>query len=410
MDLSLRIQGSEMNIVVEPMEGPPMVDREVEIVERKGIGHPDTICDGVMEAVSVALNRAYLERFGTVLHNNIDKGMLIAGQVEKWFGGGQVTKPMELVIGDRATWSFAGQEMPVHDIAVTAARDWFRCNLPNLQESDVQIRIALAPASAELAGIFARPEDIHAANDTSAAVGYWPRTPTEAAVLELEQLLNSREFKERFPETGEDVKVMGVRSGRALDLTVAMPLLCSHIASEEEYFTRKAAIQREILEWSENCVPFDTAVYLNALDRPGQGLGGVYLTLLGTSAEDADSGQVGRGNRVNGLIAVNRPIGTEAAAGKNPYSHVGKIYSVLTFRAARAIGERLIGVKEVEVSLVSRIGQPIDQPALASVRLRADADVDFSRLCRQAEAVMEEELGGVADLCHELARGKIAVF
>jgi S-adenosylmethionine synthetase len=80
-----------------------------------------------------------------------------------------------------------------------------------------------------------------------------------------------------------------------------------------------------------------TEIHFNALEEVGRCLGGTYLSLLGTSAEDADSGQVGRGNRVNGLIAMNRPMGTEATTGKNPVSHVGKIYSVLAHRLARQI-------------------------------------------------------------------------
>lgn len=39
-------------------------------------------------------------------------------------------------------------------------------------------------------------------------------------------------------------------------------------------------------------------------------MGGMYLTVLGTLAEDADSGEVGLGNQVNGLIPMNRPSGS----------------------------------------------------------------------------------------------------
>jgi S-adenosylmethionine synthetase len=46
---------------------------DVEIVERKGLGHPDTICDLVMERISQALSQAYLQHFGKILHHNCDK-------------------------------------------------------------------------------------------------------------------------------------------------------------------------------------------------------------------------------------------------------------------------------------------------------------------------------------------------
>ena len=60
----------------------------VEVVERKGLGHPDSICDAIMEEISLALSREYMEQFGVILHHNIDKGLLVAGEVERKFGGG----------------------------------------------------------------------------------------------------------------------------------------------------------------------------------------------------------------------------------------------------------------------------------------------------------------------------------
>src|SRR5690242_13856530 len=102
-------------ILIESYKGEPVTEQSVEIVERKGTGHPDQICDCVMDAVSVALCRAYLEACGTILHHNVDKGLLAAGRVTKRFGGGEVLEPMELVIGDRATFTAGGKEIPVLD-------------------------------------------------------------------------------------------------------------------------------------------------------------------------------------------------------------------------------------------------------------------------------------------------------
>lgn len=75
---------------------------------------------------------------------------------------------------------------------------------------------------------------------------------------------------------------------------------------------------------------FSPYVFLNVLDQSGADAAGAYLTLLGASAEVGDSGEVGRGNRVRGIISLLRPASAEAAAGKNPVAHVGKIYNVLT--------------------------------------------------------------------------------
>ena len=398
-------------ITIEAFKGNSIQEQQVEIVERKGRGHPDYICDATMDAISVALSQEYLRQFGRILHHNIDKSLLAAGSVEKRFGGGRVIRPMELIIGDRATFAVGDRRIPVTEIAVDAGREWFRKHLRFVDpELHVDFRVVLAPGSEELTDIFARPGEIMAANDTSAAVGYWPLSPTELAVLSLEQHLNSREFKEHFPETGEDIKVMGLRSGTDLEMTVAMPFLARFIESEGEYFARKGIVEREIGEFLTGIPGFGRKeARLNALDEPGRGLGGVYLSLLGTSAEDADSGQVGRGNRVNGIIALGRPLGTEAAAGKNPVSHVGKIYNILAHRLAQEICEELDGVREAHVLLLSRIGTPIDRPRMAAAQLLLERGIRLGDISAKAKEIIDRRLAGINGFCMELAAGRYPV-
>ncbi|GFO55992.1 S-adenosylmethionine synthetase [Geomonas sp. Red276] len=399
-------------IQVERYKGVSITEQGVEMVERKGTGHPDQICDCVMDAVSVALSQAYLSEFGTILHHNIDKGLLSAGRVEKRFGGGEMIEPMELTVGDRATFSAFGREIPVHDLAREAINGWVSRNLHRVDPArHLGIRFKLAPGSDELTDIFERPGAVRVANDTSAAVGYYPLSPTEEAVLALERELNGASFKARNPDTGEDVKVMGLRRGDELDLTVAMPLIAADIRSEEEYFARKKAIRAEMEEFlAAGRRPFGRmSVHFNTLDCPGRGQGGVYLSLLGTSAEDADSGQVGRGNRVNGLIPIGRPIGTEAAAGKNPVSHVGKIYNVLSHRMAREIVEGVEGVQGAIVLLLSRIGHPVDQPLMANAQLLLAEGRGIGEVTPQATEIMERALAGMGDFCLALARGEYPV-
>ncbi|HJV66727.1 MAG TPA: methionine adenosyltransferase [Geomonas sp.] len=395
-------------ILVEQYKGVNISEQGVEMVERKGTGHPDQICDSVMDAISVALSQAYLKEFGTILHHNIDKGLLAAGRVEKRFGGGEVIEPMELTIGDRATFTAFGKEIAVEEIALAAAKAWIGSHLANVDpQQHVRYRFKLAPGSQELTDIFQRPGAIKAANDTSAAVGYYPLSPTEEAVLAVERELNSQRFKSLFPDTGEDVKVMGLRRRDELDLTVAMPLLSTHIASEADYFARKELIAAGLRQFvGERVARFSkVSVHFNTLDEPGRGLGGVYLSLLGTSAEDADSGQVGRGNRVNGLIPIGRPIGTEAAAGKNPMSHVGKIYNVLSHRIARDICQSVDGVEGAFVMLLSRIGEPVDQPLMANAQLQMAKGRRASEVVGRVEELFLREFSRMEEFCLSLARG-----
>jgi S-adenosylmethionine synthetase len=365
----------------------------------------------MMEAVSIALSREYVRKFGAILHHNIDKGLLAAGRVEKLFGGGRVLAPMELTIGDRATFEAGGKKVRVADIAIDAVKAWLRANMRFVDpERHLTYRVVLAQGSEELTDIFSRSGKVLGANDTSAAVGYYPLSPTEEAVLALERHLNSRAFKKRFPESGEDIKVMGLRTSRDLDLTVAMPLISRFVWNEKSYFERKAVLQKEMEKFTQKLEGFrKVQVHFNTLDQPGRGLNGVYLSLLGTSAEDADSGQVGRGNRVNGLISLNRPMGTEAAAGKNPVSHVGKIYNVLAHRIAKKVYRDIEGVREVYVLMLSRIGTPISEPQVATVQIMMKDGKSVRPVAARAGAIVARELASISKFCMELSKGKYPI-
>ena len=404
------------NVNVENLSGKAVYEHEVEIVERKGVGHPDSICDAVMEDISIALSREYLSRFGRVLHHNIDKGLLIAGEVEHRFGGGMVTEPMRLIIGDRATFEFEGERVAVDTIAVDTAKMWIRDNLKFVDpERDFEFDVEIKPGSPELTDIFRREQQsgILAANDTSAAVGYAPLSPTERMVLGTEHYLNSSGFKELFPASGTDVKVMGYRTGKNLSLTIAMPLVDRFIDSIEAYFEKKGDILDSATEYvnGRKGADFENIyVYFNTLDDPTRGMDGIYTSVTGTSAEDADSGEVGRGNRVNGVIALNRPMGTEAAAGKNPVSHVGKIYTVLSHRIANEVYSAVEGAKEVYIWLCSQIGQPIDEPKIASAQLILEPGVNIEKVNSLVKEVIDLELANINSFTTDLAEGKYRVW
>ncbi|MBI5888599.1 MAG: methionine adenosyltransferase [Deltaproteobacteria bacterium] len=394
-------------LTIEVVNDLPISDCAVEIVERKGVGHPDYICDAVTDRISVALSREYIKRFGRVLHHNIDKGLLSAGSVKKGFGGGRVVRPMEFTIGDRAVFKAGRVKIPVEEIVNDAVGGWFKENLRHVDiDKSLRTRIALAPGSAELTAIFNRKGRLLGANDTSASVGYAPLTTTEKTVFETERFLNSPAFKLRFPESGEDVKVMGIRTGKGLDITVACPLYASLVRNEKEYFQRKAAVKSALAVFL-NETPFKkVTVNFNALDKKGIGASGVYLTLTGTSAEDADSGEVGRGNRVNGVISLNRPMGTEAAAGKNPVSHVGKIYTVLSHRMAAELYERVDGIREVYVWLLSQIGSPIDRPKRIYVKIIQGRRFNKKTAGKAVALIIEEFMSGLGAFTGELSRGE----
>ncbi len=404
---------SDRRIVIEDMKQAPVSARQIEIVERKGVGHPDSICDAVMEEISISLGREYIARFGKIPHFNVDKGLLIAGSVTRAFGGGRVDAPMKLVIGDRATFEIEGRRVDVEGIAEEAARRWFRDNLRFVDPDEhVEIECALRPGAAELVEIFKRRGRILGANDTSAAVGYAPLTDTERIVLEVERFINSASFKEEHPASGEDVKVMGFRTGKDLLLTIAVPIIDRFVEREDRYWAIKEEIAEEVKGFAErNRGSLESvSVELNTLDERGKGLEGIYLSVIGTSAEDADSGEVGRGNRVNGVIALSRPSGMEAAAGKNPVSHVGKIYSILAHHIANEIYLRVDGVAEVYVWLASQIGRPIDLPRVASAQLVLEREASLADVADGVEEIIDHELSEMPVFVADLAEGRYRVW
>ena len=399
-------------ICVEQLGALPVPRQHVEIVERKGTGHPDTISDAIAEEISLALCRVYTEMFGGVLHHNIDKGLLVAGVTEPRLGGGQVLEPMQLVIGDRAVLEYEGKTVPVEDIVVETVERWISQHLRFVDpQRHIVIHNEIKPGSPELVDIFHR-ERI-GANDTSAAVGYAPMSPLEQLVYRTERYMNSSAFKERFPEVGEDIKVMGVRHGEEVTLTIAAAFIDRFFEHETTYFHRKEEVLNDVRTFISGLagdVFSQIRVDLNTLDDPTRGLGGMYLTVLGTSAEGADCGEVGRGNRVNGVIALNRPMGTEAAAGKNPVSHVGKIYNVLTHHIANEIYRQVDGIEEVYVWLSSQIGRPIDDPYIASAQVVLAEGTRLSDVKPHIMEVMRRELAEVYTFIKRLSRGEFPVW
>ncbi|MCX7942624.1 MAG: methionine adenosyltransferase [Dictyoglomaceae bacterium] len=402
------------NIFVEKLNSLPVEEHGVELVERKGVGHPDSICDAIMDQISVSLSQEYIRIAGNILHHNIDKSLLVAGEVERKIGvGGRVIKPMLLVIGDRATSEVDGKKIPVEEIAIETAKDWIRKNLRFVDpERHIKFQVELKPGSPELTDIFKRRKGLLPANDTSASVGYAPLTATERLIIDLERYLNSPDFKVIHPEVGEDIKIMGFRRKRVLQLTIALPLIDRFVESVQDYFNKKEIIKGEIEKFvQERNQSFEKIIIdINTLDDPERGLDGIYLSVLGTSAEDGDSGQVGRGNRVNGVIALNRPMGTEAAAGKNPVSHVGKIYNILTHKLANEIYQNVSGIKEVYVWLCSQIGKTIDQPMIATAQLILDNGVSIYDVAKPVENIIDQELANIGAFCEDLAKGKYPVW
>src|SRR3989338_5119768 len=319
---------------IEPLD-ETVEKKSFELVERKGKGHPDSLADGISESISQALSRAYLETFGIVAHYNTDEVQIVGGQSSPRFGGGTVEKPIFVLLAGRATNILNGKKIPVQDIAVNASRELLEKSVRYLNVGkNVQIECRIGAGSADLQHVFSRSE-IPLANDTSFGIGHAPYSELESLVLGLENYITGSEFTNNYPAVGEDVKVMGARLGNKLNLTVATAFVDRHLNSLDEYSEAKSQVYDEVLNFLKSRTDKDIHLSLNAGD--GSEVGSVYLTVTGTSAEMGDDGSTGRGNRVNGLITPCRPMSLEAASGKNPITHVGKLYNIAAHRSAQAL-------------------------------------------------------------------------
>lgn len=386
----------------------PEIAQGPELVERKGLGHPDSICDALAERLSAALCRFYFERFGTILHHNVDKALLWGGAAKAAFGGGEVTAPMELFLAGRAVAQAGGIPVPVNDLAVQTTLDWFKTNLPNVDtQRHLKIHCLVRPTSLDLSDLYARQRRTGRwqANDTSCGVGYAPESPLERMVLTLEGELNSPAFRTRNPAHGEDVKIMAlVHSGR-VQLTVARAFVGRHVQNLDHYLALKAQLGMEAVKIADTAgAGGEVAVGVNVADEPATG--SIYLTVTGTSAEAGDDGQAGRGNRINGLITPYRPMSIESVAGKNPVTHIGKLYNLVARDIARDIVARIPAVHAARCFLMSKIGSPIDDPAIADIRTAVAEKVPAESLTAQVRDVVRNRLARLEEYSERAVKGE----
>jgi S-adenosylmethionine synthetase len=387
-------------------------DLEVEIVERKGIGHPDSIIDGACEAVSIALSKYYLKNFGVIFHHNVDTGLLVGGTSNAVFGGGRVIDPIYILVAGRATdiVPFNGKEVriPVEEISKAAIADYIKGTMRFLDpKKHLRLETMIRQGSPDLISVFLRKKQMPVANDTSVGVGFAPLSQTERTVLEIEKMLNSGKFKKKFPEVGEDVKVMGLRVKNKLTVTVAAAMVSGKIPDASHYESVMGDVRSEVEDLLAKG-SLEANLRLNSGDDPKRG--SYYLTVTGTSAEQGDDGNTGRGNRVNGVISPMRQYSMEATAGKNPVNHTGKLFNAVAILAADRIVKEVKGVREAYVRILSRIGNPIDQPLIASAALVLAKGTSISQARPEALAVLDESLAEIRDVTNLILESKIVLF
>jgi S-adenosylmethionine synthetase len=402
------------NIHVQLSHWADVDNLEVELVERKGTGHPDFIADSASEEASRKLSLYYLKNYGVILHHNLDKTLVVGGQAVPRFKGGEVIQPIYIVVSGRATTEVkteSGVEsVPVGTIIIEAVKDWLRNNFRYLDpERHVVVDYKVGKGSADLVGIFQASKGVPLSNDTSFGVGFYPYSTLENLVYSTERLLNSKEFKAKVPEVGEDVKVMGLRKGKDIELTIAMAVISKLVSDVNNYLAVKEEVKQAVLDLASKIAPsYNVKVNVNTGDRVDKGI--LYLTVTGTSAEHGDDGMTGRGNRASGLITPMRPMSLEATAGKNPVNHVGKMYNVLANVIAKKVVEQVKDVKSAQVEILGQIGRPIDDPLITNVQIHTYSGQLTADIRREIEGIADEQLARVTKLTEDILEGRAQLF
>jgi len=393
------------DITVSESSRGPIEDQKIELVERKGYGHPDTLADGIAESVSKSLSKMYREKYGRILHHNTDQVEVVGGKVNVDFGGGEVVEPIHIILSGRATTEVSGEELPVHELAINSAKDFVK---EKLEEVSVDKNFVwdsrIGHGSVDLMSLY-EEKDVVQSNDTSFGVSYAPYSETESLVLSIDKHINSDGFQDKFPELGEDVKVMADRHGDTINITVAGAFIARKVPNLDHYISVKEEIVDSLKDFASKETGRKVNLAMNTADDYDNEI--VYLTLTGTSAEAGDDGSVGRGNRTNGLITPCRPMSLEAPAGKNPLAHVGKVYNVLANFIAKDIYKKT-DVEEVSVKLLSQIGRSISDPKVVDIEVVKPGNL--SDVQYEAEKIASDWLDDAESVTEEILQGNLYVY
>lgn len=370
-------------------------DGSVEIVERKGTGHPDTLADAISERISREFSKRAIEQLGAVPNHWVDKVVVKGGACEIAFGSGRITRPIGIFIFGKVANPNLGDSSLFEDVANQEIVAHFADVFGDLlQPRDLEVTIeTTSTLGAGRSNDWYKPEslpvlwtDDATSNDASICCSFAPLSPLEHFVLELERQFMEGHLRLEFPQIGSDIKILACRNGKQVELTLALPFVCTRTPSRAAYDQALSDIRARVRNLAFEALKAQCdqiEVFTNTRDTESE----IYMTHCGSCVDTGDVGVVGRGNRLNGLITPLRPMSIEAPMGKNPRYHSGKLYSIVSQRIADRIFEQL-GVRN-EVYISARTGDPIDKPFNVSVLIDCH---DSKKIQSVIEAIVEREL------------------
>lgn len=355
-------------------------DIEVEVCERKGLGHPDTLSDGLAEACSNAYSRYCREKFGAVLHHNLDKMGIRGGLFDIDYGRADFKAPPIVLVGGRISSSFGGEEIPVREIIEETTQKYLSKILPRFAPYVNQTKFVHLTSSFSKIPFWYQPRSLDDvpdakkpfASDTAAVCAWAPFSRLERLTLYAESFFYNLDGSARFEDVGHDIKVMGIRHGESVDLTVALPIHSDTVKSFDDYNQRRLGYQAQLgiyLQERETTLRINCVVNSQSDQKDKQSK---YITATGSCIDFGEEGYVGRGNPHNGVISSMRPVSVEAAFGKNPSYHTGKVLSFFARKISTKLFERL--EMHNEIIAISNNGSDLRRPTSLAIRSKRQAE------------------------------------
>ena len=400
------------------------IDEEpFEVVETKGKGHPDNICDTLAEKISASYSKYCIDNYGIILRHMIDKLTILGGGSKVKFGGGEMCCPIKVLVNGRFTSRYQNEKIDYFKIVSDTINSYFKELFPMLNiEKDLVIvdnthhnegpgvvynndnttlneRVKFFEAHDKLDAL--RHNNHNRCNDTSTTVSYYPMSKLEKTVLNIEKLLNSSEYKLKKPWVGSDIKVMGIRKNDIIEITSCVPLISCYIDNLDDYKNRLFELKNDIIiEVRKYFEDNPIEIFLNTRDDYDSN--DLYLTLIGSAVESGDEGAVGRGNRSRGVIPFCRKFSMEAACGKNPVYHTGKLFTVIGDVISKKIYEKY-NVENV-VYCTSRMGDSIDSIWNVSVELNKELS---DEVFKEIDLIVKDIIKNHDVITNEIINGKL---
>lgn len=398
-------------------------DQEFEVVETKGKGHPDNICDTLAEKISSNYSKYCIEKYGVILRHMIDKLSILGGGSIVHFGKGEMIAPIRLLVNGRFTDRYKDEKIDYMKIVKETIKSYFNELFP-LLDTDKYLVIIDNTHHNEGPGVvynndettknermkffevtdekdIERHNNHYKCNDTSTTVSYYPMSDLEKTVLEIEQTLNSSEYKNNNPWVGSDIKVMGMRKYNKVEITSCVPLISLCVSNIDDYKKKLEILRLEIEKivrkyFKEN----EIFIYLNTRDNYEKN--DLYLTAIGSAVESGDEGAVGRGNRSRGVIPFSRNFSMEAACGKNPVYHTGKLFTAI----GDIISKKIYDKYQIEniVYCTSKMGDEICDPWNVSVELNKAVSDEIKE---DINKMVKNEINNHIKITNDLINNKI---